>query len=146
MFSPNTLILCSRVIPFISSTFCSEHIIHCEFCLWFCWRVWMQRNCFLLLFLFFFNGYNYVPSISWRSVSQCGISGILIHLLCHSVTLGPMCLIFCQYTLDINVFPRSQNKHFGLIFHNPSSRVYHVSSSEMLACLCFFPLLVLVFF
>jgi len=73
-------------------------------------------------------------------VSWYGISSILVHLLYsyHSVTLGPTCLIFCIYTLDTNVFPRSQNKHFGLIFHNPSSRVYHISFSEMLACLCFF--------
>lgn len=75
------------------------------------------------------------------SVSEYGVSDILIHLLCHSVTLGPMCLIFCIYTLDRNVFPRSQNKHFGLIFYNPSSSVYYISFSEMLACLCFFPTL-----
>lgn len=107
---------------------------------------WDARE-FLFIALSFLMD-SYVPSINWPSVPQYGISGILIQFvfLGHSFTLGPMCLIFSTYILDKNIFLTFQNKHFCLIFHSSSSRIYYISSSEMLGCLCFFPLLVLLFF
>lgn len=143
VFSPNSLILCSKVIPFISSIFFfSARITVCEYCLLSLLEALDEREFFF--FMTFFNGQTSVPSIS--CVLQYEISAVLIYLLYSVIQLlQDPCALVSAYIHQIQtLFPRSQNKHFSLIFQNPSSRLYHISPSEILACLCFFPLLVLL--
>lgn len=88
-FSTDFLILCSYLsyLPVLAQ--CIVHFVNFVSV---CWRFGMQMNCFVIVMIFI-----KVRNICLANFDcQCHNLVFLVfnHLLCHSITLEPMCLIY----------------------------------------------------